>query len=124
MSDHRLLAALVTVSALAGAAPVASASGAGASASPSSASAAYRMTATAKLTGATLLVRVTLRRDAKSRALPGATVRVRGRSAITDGTGEARIALPAPPRRPLSVRVAKGDLRKLTMTVRPRTTTS
>ena len=81
----------------------------------------YRVAASATLDGSTLVVHATLRYAATSHALPGATVRVGDKVRLTDGSGYARFALAAVPRQPLTVNVAKGRLRALTLTVRPHT---
>ena len=83
----------------------------------------YRVTASASLDGATLTVRARLRYADASDVLVGATVRVGDKVARTDGAGDARVTLGAVPQRPLIVKVAKGRLRALTMTVRPRAST-
>ena len=81
---------------------------------------AYRLSATARLDGATLLVRASLRRASVTHALARATVRVGELVARTDDAGRARFTLPSVPRHAITVTVAKGRFHVLTLTVRPR----
>ena len=122
MSRSRLLAALVALVVTAGAASTASGD------SPQSAEqrltpVAYRVAATAKLDGSTLVVRATLRHEGTSRALPGATVRVANMTKVTNRSGVARFTLPSPPAKAFTVTVKKSKLRGLKLTVQPRVAT-
>jgi hypothetical protein len=83
----------------------------------------YRVAATARLNGPTLTVHATLGYAGSGRVLPGATVRVGEEVRHTDRAGNARFRVAVSPPRPLRVRVAKGRLRGLTLTVTPRTAT-
>jgi hypothetical protein len=104
------LAALIALTTIAGAAPAAAATGS-----------RYRVVASATLEGSALVVHATLRYGAHSHVLTGATVRFGRKVEMTDAAGDAHFTLSARPRRPLRVTVAKGRLQKLTLTIRPRT---
>ena len=122
MPRSSLLAALVTLVVTVGAAPAASGDSQR-RAEPRVTPVAYRVTASAKLEGSTLIVRATLRDKGTSRALPGATVRVADRTKVTNRAGVARFTLPSPPKKAFTVTVRKAKLQGLKLTVHPRVAT-
>jgi hypothetical protein len=122
MPRSSLLAALVALIAFAGVAATASAERRTA-VDQRLVGLSYRVAASAKLDGPTLVVRVTLRHEGASRTLAGAAVRVARRTKITNRSGIARFTLPASPRKAFTVTVTKDKLRGLKLRVHPRVVT-